>query len=209
MAVEVDAKNRQKSEKVHFLKCTFWPQKYFGPKIILAHVKIKSKISYLGKKISFLPKKITEQKAVEVNAKNRQNPKKVHFLKCTFWPQKYFGPTFFLAHMKIKSKISYLGKKNCFLPKKITEQKAVKVDAKNRQKSEKVHFLKCTFWVQKYFGPKKNLAHVKIKSKISYLGKRISILHRQMTELWSFEVTVKNVMNTAGAAQNFYFICLG
>ena len=33
-----------------------------------------------------------------------------------------------------------------------------------------------------------------------------------MTELWSFEVTVKNVMNTGGAAaagQNFYFICLG
>ena len=38
------------------------------------------------------------------------------------------------------------------------------------------------------------LAHVKFKSKISYLGKGISRIHRQMTEQWSFEVTVKNVM---------------
>ena len=88
----------------------------------------------------------------------------------------------FLSQMKFKSKISYLGKKISFLPKKITEQKAVEVDAKNRQKSEKVHFLKCTFWVQKYFGPKIFLAHMNIKSKISYLSKKNSILHIQMTE---------------------------
>ena len=31
-----------------------------------------------------------------------------------------------------------------------------------------------------------------------------------MTEQWSFEVTIKNVTNTAAArAGNFYFICLG
>ena len=52
------------------------------------------------------------------------------------------------------------------------------------------------------------LAHVKFKSKITYLGTGISRIHRQMTEQWSFEVTVKNVTNGA-AARNFYFICLG
>ena len=63
------------------------------------------------------------------------------------------------------------------------------------KKSEKVHFLKCIFVLQKYFGPQKCLPHVKIKSKISYLGKKNSILHRQMTEQLSFEVDVKNVTN--------------
>ena len=56
-----------------------------------------------------------------------------------------------------------------------------------------MHFFKCIFVLQKYFGPPKFLAQVKIKSKISYLGKQISILHRQMTEQLSFEVDVKNV----------------
>jgi len=37
------------------------------------------------------------------------------------------------------------------------------------------------------------LAHVKIKSKLSYLGKKITSLHRKMTEKLSFEVDVKNV----------------
>ena len=41
---------------------------------------------------------------------------------------------------------------------------------------------------QKYVGP-----HVKIKSKISCLGKQNSILHRQMTDQLSFEVDVKNI----------------
>ena len=35
---------------------------------------------------------------------------------------------------------------------------------------------------------------MKFKSKISYLGTGISRIHGQMTEQWSFEVTVKNVM---------------
>ena len=101
------------------------------PQKNLHHVKIKSKISNLGKKISFLPKKISEQKAVEVDAKNRQKSKKVHFLKCTFWPQKYFGPPKFLAHAEIKSKPSYLGETISILPKKMTEQLAIEVDVKN------------------------------------------------------------------------------
>jgi len=42
-------------------------------------VKIKSKLSYLGKKISILPKKMTEQKVVEVDAKNRQKSEKGTF----------------------------------------------------------------------------------------------------------------------------------
>ena len=44
------------------------------------------------------------------------------------------------------------------------------------------------------------LAHVKFKSKISYLGTGISRIHGQMTEQWSFEVTVKNVTDGAGGA---------
>ena len=40
-------------------------------------------------------------------------------------------------------------------------------------------------------GPKK-LYHMKFKSKISYLGKKISILPWQMAEQWAVEVDVKN-----------------
>ncbi len=43
--------------------------------------------------------------------------------------------------------------KNSILPKKITEQMAVEVDVKNAQKSEKVHFFKYIFLLQKYFKP--------------------------------------------------------
>ena len=46
------------------------------------------------------------------------------------------------------------------------------------------------------------LAHMKFKSKISYLGTGISRIHRQMTEQWSFEVTVKNVMDGGGGRTN-------
>ena len=63
------------------------------------------------------------------------------------------------------------------------------------EKSDKVHFLKCIFWLQKYLGPPKFFAHIKIESKIRYLGKRIGILHRQMTEQMSFELDVKNGQN--------------
>ena len=47
------------------------------------------------------------------------------------------------------------------------------------------------FLLQNYFGPPIFLAHVKFKSKISYLGTGISRIHRQMTKQSSFEVTVK------------------
>ena len=51
--------------KKHFL--TTWP---LGGKKKLYHMKFKSKISYLGKKISILPWQIAEQLAVEVDVKN-------------------------------------------------------------------------------------------------------------------------------------------
>ena len=51
----------------------------------------------------------------------------------------------------------------------------------------KIHFL-----LQKSFGPPKFLAHIKIESKISDLGTKMNILHRQMTEKMSLEVDVKN-----------------
>ena len=41
-------------------------------------------------------------------------------------------------------------------------------------------------------GPKK-MYHVKFKSKISYLGEKISILPRQMAEQLAVEVDVKNM----------------
>ena len=81
----------------------------------------------------------------------------------------------------------------------MTEQWSSEVDVKNGQKSGKVHFLKCIFLVQMHLATHFFLAHVKFKSKISYLGTGISRIHRQMTEQWSFEVTVKNVTN--GQAQ--------
>ena len=53
------------------------------------HVKFKSKISYLGKKISILPVQMAEQLAVEVDVKNvtyrvKSAFAKKHFL--TTWP---------------------------------------------------------------------------------------------------------------------------
>ena len=44
------------------------------------------------------------------------------------------------------------------------------------------------------WGVKKKLYHVKFKRKISYLGKKISILPWQMAEQLAVEVNVKNVM---------------
>ena len=53
---------------------------------------------------------------------------------------------------------------NIILHKQMTEQLSFEVDVRNGQKSEKVHFLKCIFVLQKYYGPPKLLPHVKIKS---------------------------------------------
>ena len=81
------------------------------------------------------------------------------------------------------------------------------VDVRNGQKLD---FLKFTFLVQMHFATQFCLAHVEIKSKISYLGKIISILHRQISELWSIEVTIKNVANewTDRHSTELNFICL-
>ena len=46
----------------------------------------------------------------------------------------------------------------------------------------------------------KKLYHLKFKSKISYLGEKISILPWQMAEQLAVEVDVKNVTHTAAAA---------
>ena len=51
--------------KKHFL--TTWP---LGGSKKLYHMKFKSKLSYLGKKISILPWQMAEQLAVEVDVKN-------------------------------------------------------------------------------------------------------------------------------------------
>ena len=42
--------------------------------------------------------------------------------------------------------------------------------------------------------------HMKFKSKISYLGEKITILPWQMAEQLAVEVNVKNVMEHTGAA---------
>ena len=100
----------EKSEKVHFLKCIFLLQKYFGPPNFFAHIKIESKIHYLGKRISILHRQMTEQMSFEIDVKNGQKSEKVHFLKCTFLVQMHFADQIFLAHMKFKSKIFHLAK---------------------------------------------------------------------------------------------------
>ena len=93
--------------------------------------------------------------------------------------------------MKIESKISDLGKTNYILHRQMTEKMSLEVGVKKWSKIGKVHFLKCTFLLQMHFATKKKLVHMKIKNKISYLGKIISILHRQMTEQLSFEILLK------------------
>ena len=75
--------------------------------------------------------------------------------------------------MKIESKISDLGTKINFLHRQMAEKMSLEV-VKNRESA----FLKCTFLLQMHFATKKKLVHMKIKNKISYLGKRISILDR-------------------------------
>ena len=85
---------------MHFLKCIFLLQKYFGPPNFFAHIKIESKIHYLGKKISILHRQMTEQMSFEIDVKNGQ---KVQM-------QMHFAAKIFLAHVKFKSKIFHLEK---------------------------------------------------------------------------------------------------
>ena len=70
IAFEVRPKKGKKLQKVIFLKSIFWPLGPLGGQKKLYHMKIKSKISYLGEKISILPRKMAEQWAVEVDVKN-------------------------------------------------------------------------------------------------------------------------------------------
>ena len=58
-------------------------------------------------------------------------------------------------------------------------------------KNPKKCILKIHFFAQKIFWTTKILAHIKIESKISDLGTKINILHRQMTEKMPLEVDVK------------------
>ena len=59
-------------------------------------------------------------------------------------------------------------------------------------------------------GGKKKLYHVKFKSKISYLGEKISILPWQMAEQLAVEVVVKNVTQQQQyrAAEQAHLFCL-
>ena len=70
IAFEVRPKKGKKLQKVPFLKSIFWPLGPLGGKKKLYHMKFKSKISYLGEKISILPWQMAEQLAVEVDVKN-------------------------------------------------------------------------------------------------------------------------------------------
>ena len=69
IAFEVRPKKGKKLQKVPLLKSVFWPLGPLGGETKLYHMKFKSKISYLGEKISILPRKIAEQWAVEVDVK--------------------------------------------------------------------------------------------------------------------------------------------
>ena len=69
-----------------------------------------------------------------------------------------------------------------------------------------VPFLKIIFCNIAPLGDQKKRSHMKVKSKISYLGKRNSILPGQMAEQLAVEVDVKNVTQqqyTAGQAPLF------
>ena len=78
----------------------------------------------------------------------------------------------------------------------MTEQIASEVRPKNGGKLQKVPFLKIVFCNIAPLGDQKKWSHMKIKSKISYLGERNSILPGQMAEQLSVEVDVKNVTHT-------------
>ena len=113
----------------------------------------------------------------------------MHFWKCIFLLQKYFGPQICSPYVKIESKISVLGEKISILHRQMTEHwLSFEVD-EEIVKNQKKCIFKNAFFCSKNIC----LGHVKIKSKISVLGEKISILLRQMTEQLHFEVNVKFV----------------
>ena len=79
----------------------------------------------------------------------------------------------------------------------MTDKIAFEVRPKKGKKSQKVPLLKSVFWPLGPFGGQKKFYHMKFKSKISYLGKKISIPPWQMAEQLAVEVDVKNVTHTA------------
>ena len=105
------------------------------------------------------------------------------------------------SHIKFESKISDLGTVIRILHRQMTEQMSFEIDVKMVK-----NWKKCTFLVQMHYATQFFLAHMKFKSKISYLGKGISILHRQMTELWSFEVTIKKFMDEHRRMELLFFL---
>ena len=70
MAVEVDVKSGGKNVKNRFFLMHFMTTSKNVRQIFLSQMKFKNKISYLGEKISILPKKMTEQMEVEVDVKS-------------------------------------------------------------------------------------------------------------------------------------------
>ncbi len=87
-----------------------------------------------------------------------------------------------------------------FLHRQMMEQIASEVRPKNGEKLQKVPFLKIVFCNIAPLGDQKKRSHMKVKSKISYLSERNSILPGQMAEHLAVEVDVKNVTYGAAAA---------
>ena len=79
----------------------------------------------------------------------------------------------------------------------MAEQLAVE----NGEKLQKVSFLKIVFCNIAPLGDPKKWSHMKIKSKISYLGERNRILPGQMAEQLAVEVDVKNVTEYRGVCK--------
>ena len=70
MAEQLAVENGEKLQKVPFLKLVFCNIALLGNQIKWFHIKVKSKISYLGKRNGILPGQMDEQLAVEVDVKN-------------------------------------------------------------------------------------------------------------------------------------------
>ena len=93
----------------------------------------------------------------------------------------------------------------------MTEQIASEVRPKNGEKLQKVPFLKIVFCNIAPLGDQKKRSHMKVKSKISYLGERNSILPGQMAEQLAVEVDVKNVTHAHSSSTQdklLYLFCI-
>merc|ERR1712082_314440 len=100
-----------------------------------------------------LHKPMTEELSVEVNLKRSvpsvrkwQKSEIMFFFKSIFGTLLKEIPQKFLHHMKMKSKMSYLGKKISILPKKMTEKMEVEVDVKSGGKKRQKYFFLNAFY---------------------------------------------------------------